>query len=86
MEISEAKAVVLDPESSFTDKYYAVAAIVGNPSVQPEDLLDCLDVGGVSAETAATKLHTLTGRDADNGVLGVYLDRQSWEEYLKKNQ
>ena len=70
MEIDKAKAVLLDPDTSFTDKYHAVIAIVSNDRARPEDLVSCLDIGGVSAEAAATKLHTMTGRVADNETTG----------------
>jgi len=86
MNIEEAKKIVLNAESSLTDKHYAVGAIIGSPDVQPRDLLDCLDLQGVLAEAAATKLHALTGRATDNIVdLGFYFDRQDWEEYLNSN-
>lgn len=86
MDLSEAKDVIADPEASFQDKYHATNAIVNADAVQPEDLLPCLDIEGVSAEMAAMKLHLLTGRKRDNEPLGVYLDRQSWEQFLKLNQ
>ncbi len=83
MDILEAKSIIVDAKRSFAEKFRAVKVIVDADNVQPADLLDCLDVEGVSAELAAMKLHILTGRKRDNGPIGVYLDRQDWEEYLK---
>lgn len=85
MNINEAKSIISDSESSFTDKYRAVIAIVESEDVQCDDLLPCLDVEGMGAELAAMKLHTMTGRVRDNKPLGVYLDRQDWEEFLKRS-
>ncbi len=83
MKFDQAKMVIRNPDSSFTETFEAVNYIAANANVQLTDLLDCLGLGGVYAETAATRLHVMTGRDADNGTLGVYLDRQNWLEYLE---
>ncbi len=82
MNLNEARAVISDNESSFTDLYAAVRVIVDSDDVELSDLVECLTVEGVSAEMAAMKLHLLTGRPRDNGVLGVYLGKDDWERYL----
>lgn len=82
MNMREAKAIVADPKRKFTEKYQAVAFIIAAPNVAPSDLLDCLSVGGISAEMAAMKLHSLTARPLDNKPTGAYLKKEDWQLYL----
>lgn len=82
MNLNEARAILSDDASSFTDRYAAVRVMVDSDDVELADLLECLTVEGVIAEMAAIKLHLLTGHPRDNGVLGVYLGKDDWEQYL----
>ena len=86
MDIATAQSVIRARESSLTERLEAVRSIAESDEVQPADLLECLDLHGICAELAAMKLHLLTGRARDNGVVGVYLDRQSWEDYLRNER
>ena len=83
MNMTEAKTVLSDSESTLSQKYLAVVAITQSEEASVRDLVDCLEVGGICAEMAATRLHVLTGRERSNDKdLGLYLRPQDWAEYV----
>ncbi len=82
MDLAAAKLIISDPTKTFTDKYKATIAIVNDEAVEPNDLLDCLDIEGGVAELAVMKLYSLTGRARDDKPLRAQLARSYWESFL----
>ncbi len=94
--VPEAQRVIHDPElcysmTKFMASYALVEACEDNPSVTIEDMLRCLDYGGVIAENGARCLYVRTGRDglgwksAGWNDLPYVVKRADWEAYLREH-
>ena len=82
MNVSKARAVLADPNSSFSDKFRATAFLTHADGVSFDCLIQCLSVGGVCTEMAAMRLHSLTSRDPTDEGVGLITDPEDWREYL----
>ena len=87
MNLEEARKVILDNQAGAAGWAIAAATIEIETRQEPlapptlEDLLRCVQRGGLAASTAFCALHGRTGRPWDNGSLyGVKLDPDKWEE------
>src|SRR5205807_602855 len=72
-----------DPEAPYPALVNAVAWLCEQPGTKLQDLLLCLDRGGMAAEMAAMRLHELTGRQKPRDSRSVFLTRAEWEHYFK---
>ena len=85
MNLNEARDILGDPESSFSDKYRATTFLTHTEGVPLRDIVSCLRVGGVCTEMAAMRLHRLTARPLGGGDVGLITDAEDWAEYLRQN-
>ena len=94
--VPEAQRVIHDPElchstTKFMASYALVEACEDNPNVTIEDMLRCLEYGGVIAENGARCLYVRTGRDglgwksAGWNDLPYVVKRADWEAYLREH-
>jgi hypothetical protein len=88
--VAEAQRIIHDPELCHSmTKFMAAQALVEacehDPNVTVEDMLRCLDYGGVIAETGARCLYVRTGRDGLGWKTGdrFVVERADWETYLR---
>jgi len=93
--VLEAQRIIHDAElchsfTKFLASYAFVEVCEQDPSVTIEDMLRCLDYGGVIAENGARCLYVRTGRDglgwksAGANDLPYVVSRTDWEAYLRE--
>jgi len=83
MNMTEAKMILANADSTFTQKYEAVLVLTQSSETTVRELVACLELGGICAEMAAMRLHLLTGRERPKGQIGVYLDPSDWATYVE---
>lgn len=79
MNIDQARRTIRDDDEPFVGYCEAAGVLTDGPDSRIEDLIACLARKGLPAEMAATRLHSLTGRTSENGVI---LDADNWGAYL----
>jgi hypothetical protein len=93
MNLAEAKRVIHDPEIGYSwpkieAANFLMESCEREQEITTDDLLRCLDYGGVVAEMGARGLYVRTGRDelgwrgAGANGLPFIVDRADWEAYL----
>jgi hypothetical protein len=84
MTTKEAKATLRNSRSDFPSVVEAVASIARDPRTSNEELLDCLEHGGLATEFAAIELYNRTKRKAPSDPTLFVVDRRDWEEFIAK--
>ena len=101
MFINMARRIFQDPTASrkqlelagslLLDACKRESSVVGQSEVSIQDMLRCLDFGGMVAEYGARCLYIRTGRDgvgwsrAESKGLPFIVDRADWERYLHEH-
>ena len=83
MNITEARVILADANSTFTQKYEAVRVLTQSSETTIRELVACLEFGGICAEMAAMRLHLLTGRERPEGEIGVCLAPSDWAAFIE---
>lgn len=84
MTLQEARQVIDDRSADMQRKLEAAAVIADSRRAELSDLIRCLHVGGLAAETAATALYNRTGRPYSGLVSEFSIDPVEWGRYLTK--
>jgi hypothetical protein len=82
MTLDEARQVINDRNSPFARQVEAAAFIASSKRSELSDLIKCLRLGGLPAETAATALYSRTGRPYDGNVSNFSASADDWSAYL----
>lgn len=77
MTLDEARQVICHPSASFHEQELA-----SSRQSELRDLIACLRLGGLPAETAATALYTRTGRPYSGNLADFSTDATEWSRYL----
>ncbi len=101
MFVGMARQILRDPTASrkqlelagslLLDACKRESPVVGQSAVTVQDMLRCLDFGGMVAEYGARCLYIRTGRDglgwspAESNGLPFVVDRADWERYLHEH-
>ena len=82
MTLDEARNVIRDRSASFVDHVLAANEIASSKQSELRDLIACLRVRGLPAETAAIALYTRTGRPYSGNLAEFSTDAAEWSRYL----
>src|SRR2546422_4123668 len=87
MSVEEARTILRDDHAPFIEWCEAAFRLCSLPGASFEDWLLCLSRPGLPAETAATKLYSVTKRArVDDTIAAFILDPNDWREYLKSRK
>ena len=90
--LQEARQVISDDDSSFSDHAHAAYIICADKNSTFDDILLCLGRGGVAASFAVIELYTRTGRSRENpgqslaADPSVVTDVAEWRKYIAELQ
>ena len=82
MTLDEARSIVSTSQSAFARQVEAAAVIAESKRSELRDLIRCLRLGGLPAETAATALYLRTARPYSGNVEEFSTDAVDWSRYL----
>jgi len=85
MTAKEARATLRDVGADLASVVEAAATIARDTNTSVEDLLKCLDRGGLAAETAAIELYRRTKRAVPASLRRLALGRREWEGFLARH-
>lgn len=85
--VPEARIVVLDTDCDPLDLIFAANSLCADPlseSVSVDDLLQCVQRGGVAAEMGARALNIRLGRKTDEQITpeDIIVDPSFWRRYI----
>jgi hypothetical protein len=87
MSVEQARVILSNDQAPFVDWCQAAFRLCSLPGASFEDWLLCLSRRGLPAETAATKLYSVTNRPRlDDTIDSLILDSNDWREYLKSQK
>lgn len=84
MTLDDAREIIRDRSSSFPRQVEAAALIAGSKRSELNDLIRCLHLRGLPAETAATALYMRTGRPYSGDVTDFSVEPGDWSRYLAR--
>lgn len=84
MTTEKARATLHSADARLPDVVEAAAFMACAPKATVDDLLACLDYGGLPAEFAAMELYRRTSRPVPRNPKAVQLKRMDWEKFLDK--
>jgi len=82
MTIKQARTTLRKADGSIPTVIEAAATVARSSDATLDDLLMCLDHGGLAAEFAALQLYRRTGRPLPSNPKGINLHRSEWEHFL----
>src|SRR5258708_6359962 len=82
MTTAQARFAIRNVHSSFSAVVEAAAVLARSADTTAEDLLACLDHGGLPAEFAAIELYRRTNRPMPESLSAINLRREEWERVL----
>ena len=83
--LDEARRIIRDPNLPWACQVEAASVITSSKDANYGDLLACLRLRGLPAESAACMLCVLTDRGReDERVESIILDHDDWEKYLRE--
>ncbi len=86
MTLEEARRIINDAageRDSYADRVEAAAVIAKSSCNGFKDLIDCLRLGGLPAETAAMALYSRTGRHFSGDIRDFVTDPEEWTQFLE---
>ena len=84
MILQDARAAIRQTGNSFSVQILAANVIAASANSTYEDLLACLHIQGLPAETASLVLYRRTGRPkVDDSPLAFVVDYEDWRAYLQ---
>jgi hypothetical protein len=86
MSLEQARAILRNDRAQFVEWCEAAFRLCSIPGANYEDWLLCLSRRGLPAETAATKLYSVTKRPLGETIDSLILDSGDWREYLKSQK
>ncbi|MGD0769343.1 MAG: hypothetical protein ABSB42_14255 [Tepidisphaeraceae bacterium] len=84
MTLDEARKIIRDRSASYPLHVEAAAVLASSKQSEIGDLIRCLRLGGLPAETAATSLYTRTGRPYNGNIAEFSTDAEEWSRYLAR--
>jgi hypothetical protein len=84
MTLEEAKQAIQDGSMPYARRVEASAVIAASKQSELSDLIRCLKLGGLAAETAATALYSRTGRPRGGPTFQLSVDADEWSRYLAR--
>jgi hypothetical protein len=84
MTLEQARLVVREQSPSLVRQMEAASVLAASKKTELGDLIRCLRLGGLAAETAATALYSRTGRPYSGRVEEFSADAAEWTQYLAK--
>lgn len=84
MTLQEARKIIRDQSASYSQQVEAAAALSSSKQSEIGDLIRCLRLGGLPAETAATLLYARTGRPYSGHVADFSTNAEEWSQYLAR--
>ena len=84
MTLQEARQIIRDQTASYARQVEAAAVIASSKQSEIGDLIRCLRLGGLPAETAATSLYARTGRPYSGHASDFSTDVVDWSQYLAR--
>jgi hypothetical protein len=86
MTLSEAKQVIRNDSSEFSEWVFAAGVLTSSQESSLDDLLACLKRRGLPSEMAATALYVRTKRPRrDDSISSIVLDHDDWAEYIRQH-
>ncbi|MGA2441304.1 MAG: hypothetical protein ABSH08_10110 [Tepidisphaeraceae bacterium] len=84
MTLDEARKIIRDRSASYALHVEAAAVLAGSRQSEIGDLIRCMRLGGLPAETAATSLYARTGRPYSGNIAEFSTDAEEWSRYLAR--
>jgi len=84
MTLEEARQIIRTGSSSLPQQVEAAAFLTSSKQSELGDLIRCLRLRGLPAETAATALYTRTGRPYSGRISDFSADAAEWLQYLAR--
>lgn len=86
MTTQQARAMLTEGDAEYSSVVEAAAIVCRSAESTPEDLLRCLDHGGLAAEFAAMELYRRTKQPRPKSPLQLIVRRLEWESILRTNR
>jgi hypothetical protein len=85
MTIEEARTTLHDADARLSAVIESAAIVARSSDSTIDDLLTCLERGGLAAEFAAMELYRRTSRPVPSDAKKTSLKRREWEHFLDRN-